>query len=152
MRIASVVLLLSLFLVLPYSAFAQGDIQAGKARWESVAENRCQYCHGMKGEGAFGPDLAGRQISFEQFKQAVRKPWGIMPAFPESQISDQILLKSRVLLTIMRAAHALGRLDGRRGLAITSDYLCTFFDVHLKGSPRSALDALQSKYPEVSVE
>ena len=92
MRIASAIVLLVFSLVIPYSAFAQGDVQAGKARWESVAENRCQYCHGVKGEGAFGPDLAGRQISFDQFKQAVRKPWGIMPAFPESQISDQILM------------------------------------------------------------
>ncbi len=91
MRIASIVVLLVFSLVVPYSAFAQGDAQAGKARWESVAENRCQYCHGMKGEGAFGPDLAGRQISFDQFKQAVRKPWGIMPAFTEGQVSDQIL-------------------------------------------------------------
>src|SRR5262249_31406484 len=74
------------------NAFAQGDVQAGKARWESVADNRCQYCHGMKGEGGFGPDLAGRGLSFDQFKQAVRKPWGVMPAFTESQVSDQILM------------------------------------------------------------
>src|SRR5262249_12639537 len=46
----------------------------------------------MKGEGAFGLDLAGCQISFEQFKLVVRKPWGIMLAFPQSQISDQILM------------------------------------------------------------
>jgi cytochrome c553 len=90
-RIALGSLLLVFSLSYPYAALAQGDAQAGKARWESVTENRCQYCHGVKGEGAFGPDLAGRQLSLEQFKQAVRKPWGIMPAFPESQISDQIL-------------------------------------------------------------
>jgi len=91
MRIASILLVLLFSLFQANVMWAQGDAQAGKARWESVAENRCQYCHGVKGEGAFGPDLAGRQLSFDQFKQAVRKPWGIMPAFPESQISDQIL-------------------------------------------------------------
>ncbi len=66
--------------------------------------------------------------------------------------SDQILLKSPFLLGMMHIAHALGGLDGRRGLAITSDYLCTFFDVYLKGRPRRALDALHTKYPEVVVE
>ena len=92
MRIASIVLVLLFSFFQANVVWAQGDAQTGKARWESVAENRCQYCHGVKGEGAFGPDLAGRQLSFDQFKQAVRKPWGIMPAFPESQISDQILM------------------------------------------------------------
>src|SRR5437667_11631595 len=91
MRLVSVVLVLLLSHFQANLVWAQGDAQAGKARWESVAENRCQQCHGVKGEGAFGPDLAGRQLSFDQFKQAVRKPWGIMPAFPDSQISDQIL-------------------------------------------------------------
>jgi hypothetical protein len=66
--------------------------------------------------------------------------------------SDQILLKSQVLLGLMRGVHVLGGLDGRRGLAITVDYLCTFFDVYLKGSPRAALDALQIKYPEAIVD
>jgi len=66
--------------------------------------------------------------------------------------SDQILLKSQVLLGLMRITHALGGLDGRRGLAITSDYLCAFFDVYLKGRPRVALEALRRKYPEAVVE
>jgi mono/diheme cytochrome c family protein len=69
------------------SAAAQGNAQSGKTMWESV-DARCRDCHGLKGEGAFGPDLAGRQLSFDQFRQAVRKPWGIMPRFTEEQISD----------------------------------------------------------------
>jgi cytochrome c553 len=69
------------------SAAAQGKAEPGKMMWESI-DARCRDCHGIKGEGAFGPDLAGRQLSFEQFRQAVRKPWGIMPAFTEQQISD----------------------------------------------------------------
>lgn len=35
--------------------------------------------------------------------------------------SDQILLKSQLLQGAMRAMHAIGRLDGRRGLEITAD-------------------------------
>src|SRR5262249_58647470 len=46
-------------------------------------------CHGSAGEGAFGPDLAGRGLSAAQVVRAVRQPWGIMPAFVESQLSDQ---------------------------------------------------------------
>jgi mono/diheme cytochrome c family protein len=64
-----------------------GDRQAGKALWDGPA-TQCRNCHGANGEGAFGPDLAGRKLTVAQFKQALRKPWGIMPAFIESQISD----------------------------------------------------------------
>jgi mono/diheme cytochrome c family protein len=71
-------------------ASAQGNADAGKKLWES-ADARCRDCHGLKGEGGLGPDLAGRLSSFDQFKQAVRKPWGLMPAFPEMQHSDQEL-------------------------------------------------------------
>lgn len=65
-----------------------GDPQAGKTLWEGAA-TQCRNCHGAKGEGAFGPDLAGRKLTVAQFRQAVRKPWGIMPAFIESQIADR---------------------------------------------------------------
>jgi hypothetical protein len=51
----------------------------------------CKNCHGPKGEGGFGPDLAGRKLTASQFRVAVRKPWGVMPAYVESQISDREL-------------------------------------------------------------
>ena len=66
----------------------QGDAQKGKALWEGNA-TACRNCHGNTGEGAFGPDLAGRGLSFTQFKKAVHEPWGVMPAFP--QMNDQQL-------------------------------------------------------------
>jgi mono/diheme cytochrome c family protein len=65
-----------------------GDAQAGKTLWEGPA-TQCRNCHGEKGQGAFGPDLAGRHLSVAQFRQAVRKPWGVMPAFIEAQITDR---------------------------------------------------------------
>jgi mono/diheme cytochrome c family protein len=61
---------------------------AGKAAWDA---RLCKWCHGEQGEGGFGPDLAGRSLSFGQFKHAVRNPWGVMPAFTEGQVSDQNL-------------------------------------------------------------
>jgi mono/diheme cytochrome c family protein len=68
-----------------------GNPVAGKAYWEREAPRAtaCRNCHGGMGEGAFGPDLAGRGLNATQVMQAVRKPWGIMPAFVESQLSDQ---------------------------------------------------------------
>src|SRR5262245_56039485 len=63
------------------------DAQAGKALWDGP-NTQCRNCHGTNGEGAFGPDLAGRKLTLAQFSQAIRKPWGIMPAFVDSQLSD----------------------------------------------------------------
>src|SRR5262245_56932576 len=67
---------------------AQGDASAGKALWEGNT-TACRNCHGEQGQGAFGPDLAGRGLNAAQFKRAVQQPWGIMPAFP--QYNDQAL-------------------------------------------------------------
>ena len=62
-------------------------MNAGKALWEGP-DTQCRSCHGRVGEGAFGPPLAGRNLSAAEFRQAVRKPWGIMPAFTQDQVSD----------------------------------------------------------------
>ena len=85
------ILLIALFLLpLGQVAAAQqaGNAQAGKALWEGV-ETQCRNCHGPEGQGAFGPDLAGRALTVAQFSRAIRQPWGIMPAFTDDQISDQ---------------------------------------------------------------
>jgi mono/diheme cytochrome c family protein len=88
--------LLLALLLLPMSQTATwaqnipgGDAAAGKALWDN--DLRCKDCHGGVAEGAFGPDLAGRGLNAAQVKQAVRKPWGIMPRFIEEQVSDQEL-------------------------------------------------------------
>jgi mono/diheme cytochrome c family protein len=77
-----------LLAAVPSIAFAQApDPAAGKKLWESN-QLFCKNCHGQDGEGAFGPDLAGRGLSPAQFLKAVRKPWGVMPAFTDAQLSD----------------------------------------------------------------
>jgi len=70
---------------------ATGSAAAGKAYWERGAPRAtaCRNCHGNAGEGAFGPDLAGRGLNTAQVARAVHQPWGIMPAFVESQLNDQ---------------------------------------------------------------
>jgi mono/diheme cytochrome c family protein len=74
-------------LATPVMAQGAGDADQGKALWEG-SQTQCRSCHGLKGEGAFGPPLAGRGMTASEFRQAARKPWGIMPAYGESQLSD----------------------------------------------------------------
>jgi hypothetical protein len=90
-------LLVVLFLFLPpltqqAPPAPAGDPEKGKVLWLETEHVECRECHGAKGEGGFGPDLAGRKLTRAQFIHAVRKPWGIMPAFAESQISDRELI------------------------------------------------------------
>jgi len=87
---ASTALLLCLFLFQAESAEAQGDAQTGKELWTGQV-HWCRNCHGSAGQGGFGPDLAGRQLTFERLRRAVRQPWGIMPAFPDEWLSDRDL-------------------------------------------------------------
>lgn len=63
-----------------------GDPQKGAAVYRSKL---CNDCHGDNGEGGFGPDLAGGRVTFEQFKHEIRKPWGVMLAYTEKQLTDQ---------------------------------------------------------------
>ncbi len=65
-----------------------GDPAGGKAVW-ALGNTACRNCHGPEGEGAFGPVLAGRKLSFERFKDYVRNPAGRMPAYIESELTDQ---------------------------------------------------------------
>ncbi len=89
MRRFFIALLLLFPLSLTVDASAQGDAEAGRVLWGNRGLNRCVDCHGTNGEGAFGPDLAGRQLTLEQFTRALRQPWGIMPAYSPVLYSDQ---------------------------------------------------------------
>jgi mono/diheme cytochrome c family protein len=67
-----------------------GDAAAGKALWDG-SQTQCRSCHGAKGEGGFGPPLAGRGLSAAEFRHAARMPWGLMPAYAGEQVSDRDL-------------------------------------------------------------
>lgn len=72
------------------TASAAGDPVAGKALWDGNTTS-CKNCHAPNASGGFGPDLAGRKLTFAQFNHAVQKPWGIMPSFPQlndKQVAD----------------------------------------------------------------
>ncbi len=71
------------------AAFAQaGDVSKGQEYWTSPL-HQCKNCHGPAGEGGFGPDLAGRGLNGAQVYRAAHQPWGIMPAFVDTQINQQ---------------------------------------------------------------
>lgn len=63
--------------------------------------------------------------------------------------SDQMLTKNSIFLAFLRRLGVLSPLDKRRGLAITSACIHTFFDVYLKGVPAGQLNSLPALYPEV---
>ena len=95
-------------------------------------------------------DPAGRQIHANIQSIYDRLPNGrvfiTISGANHFSFSDQMLLKSRFVIGMLRRL-GFGSLEGRRGLAITTDYVHTFFDVYLKGEPASQLKA--QRYPEV---
>jgi mono/diheme cytochrome c family protein len=84
----------------------QGRVAEGKTAW--ALPLRCANCHGAQGEGGYGPDLAGRGLSFESFRRAVRQPWGIMPAYSDGQLSDQTLADIYAFLTSLPPVSKVG--------------------------------------------
>jgi mono/diheme cytochrome c family protein len=65
-----------------------GTVDAGRAVW-ATGNTSCRNCHGGEGEGAFAIALAGRKVPFQRFRDYVRTPKGRMPAYIESELTDQ---------------------------------------------------------------
>ena len=66
-----------------------GNAEAGKVHY-TFGNTSCTNCHGTNAEGAFAPALAGRpELTYERFKKYVRAPLGRMPAYPDSELTDQ---------------------------------------------------------------
>ena len=105
------VLLMLLVWLSPCIAAAQGqpagNVDEGKRQWGTAP--RCQNCHGPEAKGAFGPDLAGRGLSLEQFRKAVREPWGVMPAWGSKQLTDQAIADMWAYTSSLPKATQIGR-------------------------------------------
>ena len=101
-------------------------------------------------------DLSSHQVLGEIESIYNRLPDGRLYAVIHNanhfSFSDQILLNSQVAIHLLQHAMGFGGLDARRGLAISSDYVHTFFDVYLKDAPAASLTSLATKYPEVQFE
>src|SRR5687767_3072219 len=113
------------------AAPAAGDVERGKALWLKTEHVECRECHGDNGEGGFGPDLAGRNLTRAQFIHSVRKPWGVMPAYAESQISDRELDDLMALFRTLPGVAQPGPwrrtvpAGAHRGLAAATNAGCT---------------------------
>jgi mono/diheme cytochrome c family protein len=85
----------------------QGRVDAGKAAWSGRPPIAyCGNCHGAGGQGGFAPELAGRELTLQQFTRAVRQPWGVMPAFPD--LTDQTLADMHAYLASLPRAKEAG--------------------------------------------
>lgn len=65
-----------------------GDPEAGAATF-AFGNTSCSNCHGRNAEGAFAPALAGRNLTVEYVRKAVRTPVGRMASFNEHNVTDQ---------------------------------------------------------------
>lgn len=101
-------------------------------------------------------DPSGQQVRAEIQSIYDRLPHGrlyvVIRTANHFTFSDQILLNSQVAIKFLRAIVGFGGLDGRRGLGISADYVHSFFDVYIKGTPAVSLARLSEKYQEVQVE
>ena len=98
--------LVALFLAFTMQAAPPaGNPASGKAAWQG---QMCKSCHGDQGEGGYGPDLAGRGLSLDQFKKAIRQPWGVMPFYAESQLPDSAIADMHAFLSSQPKVTQLG--------------------------------------------
>ncbi len=96
----------------------KGDPAAGAKAWGVAGGRMCTFCHGENAEGGFGPDLAGgRGLTFDLFKKLVRKPYGIMPAYTEQRLPDQMVADIWAFLIAKPAAKELGTWHWRQAPA-----------------------------------
>jgi mono/diheme cytochrome c family protein len=65
-----------------------GNAAAGKVHY-TFGNTSCSNCHGLVGEGRYGPPLAGRKLTYARFRAYVRTPLGRMPGYPASELDDQ---------------------------------------------------------------
>jgi cytochrome c553 len=82
-----------------------GNANDGKVFWQA---QMCQYCHGVQAEGAWGPDLAGRGTSEAQMLRSLRQPYGLMPAYTETQVSDQTIANLLAYFSTLPRAERFG--------------------------------------------
>lgn len=140
------------------AAWAQaGHADAGKALWDG-ATTQCRHCHGAKGEGAFGPDLAGRRLTPAQFMQALRKPWGIMPAYDARQISESDVADLIAYFDRLPAVTEPGkwRFDvpggAARGLVVALNTGCAQCHGPALDGPRAGMGAVDGSFDDFKDE
>jgi mono/diheme cytochrome c family protein len=85
-----------------------GDPANGKAVF-AFGNTSCTNCHGLEAQGGWGPDLAGRRITYDQAVAAIRNPMWRMPSFVPSQLSDQEIRDMVAYWNTLPLAPAIGK-------------------------------------------
>ncbi|HEY6385167.1 MAG TPA: hypothetical protein VIX91_05740 [Candidatus Acidoferrum sp.] len=100
-------------------------------------------------------DPAGKQILGDFQSVYSRLPSGrlfvTIRGATHFSFSDQMLVKSQYIIGLMHLV-GISKLDARRGLAITAEYVHSFFDAYLKDAPADLLNQPSQLYPEVQVD
>jgi len=103
-------------------------------------------------ESGSEPQMVERNIQSIYDHVPEGKRWGMtISGANHFTFSDQMFTKSPILMFFLRRAGVIGALEKRRGLAITSACVHTFFDVYLKGAPADEMNSLPALYPELKV-
>lgn len=93
--------------------------------------------------------LAEIRAIYEQLPPG--RAYAVIRAANHFTFSDQMLLNSQLAIGGLRLL-GFPALDARRGLAISSDLVETFFDVQLNGVPAGRLTRVAQKYSEVQLQ
>ena len=118
----------------------------------------CRNCHGEKGEGAFGPDLAGRRMTVATFAHATRKPWGIMPAYLDSQITDAEIADMVAYFDSLPANAQPGKwryevpAGAARGQVVALNAGCAQCHGPILNGPRANMGAIDGSFDEFKDE
>lgn len=105
--------------------------------------------HSHEPSDASSREILGRLESIYERLPETRRGYVTIRNANHFSFSDQSLLNSQIATWLLRKAVGFGGLDGRRGLAITTDLVHTFFDVQMNGADAAAIRDLSRKYPEL---
>lgn len=69
---------------------ARAQTPGGKIELKTAdyASSSCVGCHGQTAMGGLGPPLASTKLTYEQFIKTVRNGKSMMPAIPQTEVSD----------------------------------------------------------------
>lgn len=97
-RVLIVVITLVILMSVSVTGALAQDPDNGQMLWEQDVW-QCQQCHGAMGEGAWSRPLSNSELTAEEWVAQVRNPERFMPAFFESQVTDEQIADMHAYIT-----------------------------------------------------